>query len=102
MTTKCVMRESKGDVCAWFSKAIFLHESLPEMCNERAPELLGGEGSTCASSAFLMSLSALLLRMGAGKFYSVCGQVCLRVLYSLAPPKVLEYTYPEHVYVVVV
>lgn len=87
MTTKCVMRESKGDVCAWISKVIFLHESLPDMCNERAPELLGGEGSTCASSAFLMSLSALLLRMGAGKFYSVGHQVCLAAVRNTNRPE---------------
>ncbi|CAM9936186.1 unnamed protein product, partial [Ectocarpus sp. 12 AP-2014] len=73
MTTKGVARESKSDVCAWLSKAIFLHEGLPEMCDDHsAPELLGGEGSTCASSGFLMSFSALLLRMGVGLFSSVC------------------------------
>ncbi|CAM9366400.1 unnamed protein product [Ectocarpus sp. 6 AP-2014] len=73
MTTKGVARESKSDVCAWLSKAIFLHEGLPEMCEDHsAPELLGGEGSTCASSGFLMSFSALLLRMGVGLFSSVC------------------------------
>lgn len=77
MTTKGIMRESKSDICAWLSKAISLHESLPEMCNDQgAPELLGREGSTCASSAFLMSLSALLLRMGAGKFSSLDAKVC--------------------------
>lgn len=77
MTTKGIMRESKSDVCAWLSKAIFLHEGLPEMCNDRgAPELLGADGSTCASSAFLMSLTALLLRMGAGKFSSLGAKVC--------------------------
>lgn len=78
MTTKGIVRESKSDVCAWLSKAIFLHEGLPEICNDPcAPELLGEEGSTCASSAFLMSLSALLLRMGAGKFSSLSAMVCL-------------------------
>lgn len=83
MTTKGVMRESKSDVCAWLSKAIFLHEGLPEMCNDRgAPELLGGERATCASSAFLTSLTALLLRMGAGKFSSLGAKVC-RLLYAL-------------------
>lgn len=76
MTTKGIMRESKSDICAWLSTAIFLHEGLPEMCNDRgAAELLGGEGSTCASSAFLMSLTALLLRMGAEKFSSLGAKV---------------------------
>lgn len=75
MTTRGIKRESKSDVCAWLSKVIFLHESLPEMCDQRAPELLGGEGSTCASSGFLMSFSALLLRMGAAKFASICPEV---------------------------
>ena len=75
MTTRGIKRESKSDVCAWLAKVIFLHESLPDMCNQRAPELLGGEGSTCASAGFLMSFSALLLRMGAAKFASVCPEV---------------------------
>lgn len=78
------MRESKPDVCSWLSKAIFLHEGLPEMCNDHgAPERLGAEGSTCASSAFLMSLSALLLRMGAGKFSSLGAKVCQMLVSSM-------------------
>lgn len=85
MTTKGVSRESKSDVCAWLSKAIFLHEGLPHMCNQRGPELLGRVGSTSASSAFLMSLTALLLRMGVGKFSSVRPEVCaLKVVARLA------------------
>lgn len=70
MTTKGVMREAKRDVSSWLTKAIGLHETLPELCGQDAAELLGepGTGSTCASSAFLMSLSVLLLRLGAWRF----------------------------------
>lgn len=73
MTTKGLMNDAKADVCAWLSKAVFLHESLPDLTEQHlgeasAPELLGGPGSTCASSTFLMSVSALLLHLGVGCF----------------------------------
>lgn len=77
MTTKGLAKETKSDVCAWLKKAIYLHESLPQLCDEHAPELLGepGPGVTSASSAFLMSLSALLLRLGSWKFANADDEV---------------------------
>ena len=78
--TKGLADDAKSDVCSWLSKAISLHESLPQLCHQRAPELLGepGTGSTSASSAFLMSLSALLLRLGSWKFINADEKVCAR------------------------
>lgn len=77
MTTKGLAKEIKSDVCAWLTKAVYLHESLPRLCDEQAPELLGElrPGITSASSAFLMSLSALLLRLGSWKFANTDNEV---------------------------
>lgn len=80
MTTKGVMADAKRDVSAWLTKVIYLHETLPELCGQDAPELLGepNTGSTCASSGFLMSLSALLLRLGSWRFTSTIDEKVLR------------------------
>lgn len=75
MTTKGIMGEAKADIAAWLAKAVCLHESLPSLCADNAPELVGesppGSSLTCASSAFLMSLTALLLRLGSWRFASI-------------------------------
>lgn len=82
MTTKGVMKEAKSGVVAWLRKVIDLHESLPDLCADHAPELLGEPKSsvTCASSAFLMSFSSLLLRLGSLRFSSIDTEVGATVI----------------------
>lgn len=77
MTAKGLMKEAKAGVVAWLRKVIDLHESLPDLCANHAPELLGEPRSsvTCASSAFLMSFSSLLLRLGSPRFSSIDNEV---------------------------
>lgn len=82
MTSKGVIKDAKAGVVAWLRKVIDLHESLPDLCANHAPELLGEPRSsvTCASSAFLMSFSSLLLRLGSPRFSSTGTEVGATVI----------------------